>query len=176
MERFRRGDDSAFEQIVESYGAEIAAFANRLLGWPQDVEDVVQDVFVAAFKGLKRFRGDSSLRTWLFTITVSKCRTHRYKRFLRLRPLPTDGEECHPSSNVGSDGHAIDAETSLRVRKAVRTLPPKYREPIVLRYLQGLETTEICKLLRISTNSLHVRLNRAKKRLRETLGESTGWK
>ena len=64
VERFRRGDDSAFEEIVEQHAAEVAALANRLLGWPGDVDDVVQEVFVAAFLGLKKFRGESSLRTW----------------------------------------------------------------------------------------------------------------
>jgi RNA polymerase sigma-70 factor (ECF subfamily) len=95
VERFCRGEDSAFDRIVEVHGAEVAALAYRLLGWRQDVDDVVQEVFVAAFKGLKRFRGDCSLRTWLFTITVSKCRTHRYRRLFRLRRVTMDNEELH---------------------------------------------------------------------------------
>ena len=171
VERFCRGEDSAFDRIVEVHEAEVAALANRLLGWPQDVDDVVQEVFVAAFKGLKRFRGDCSLRTWLFTITVSKCRTHRYRRLFRLRRVTMDNEELHPSSDQGADGPVIDAESAMRVRRAVRALPAKYREAIVLRYLQGMEPAEICELLRITNNALQVRLNRARKQLKEILGE-----
>jgi RNA polymerase sigma factor (sigma-70 family) len=169
--RFRRGEDSAFDRIIEVHGAEVAALAYRLLGWRQDADDVVQEVFIAAFKGLKRFRGDCSLRTWLFTITISKCRTHRYRRLLRFRQVAVDDEELHPSSDRGADGPAIDAEDAMRVRRAVRSLPAKYREAVALRYLQGMETAEICELLRISNNALEVRLNRARKRLREVLGE-----
>lgn len=170
VERFCRGEDSAFDRIVEVHEAEVAALAYRLLGWPQDIDDVVQEVFVAAFKGLKRFRGDCSLRTWLFAITVSKCRTHRYRRLLRLRRVPMD-EELHPFSDRGADGPAIDAESAMRIRRAVRALPAKYREAIVLRYLQGMETVDICDLLRITNNALQVRLNRARKQLREVLGD-----
>ena len=83
--QFNRGDESAFERIVERYSAEIAVLVNRLLGWPGDVEDVTQDIFLAAFVGLKRFRGDCSLKTWLFTIAINKCRSYRYRQVLRLR-------------------------------------------------------------------------------------------
>jgi RNA polymerase sigma factor (sigma-70 family) len=169
--RFCRGDDSAFDRIMEVHGAEVAALAYRLLGWPQDVDDVVQEVFIAAFKGLKRFRGDCRLRTWLFTITVSKCRSHRYRGVFRLRRVTMEEEELHPSSLRAADAPAIDAENAIRVRRAVRALPAKYREAVVLRYLQGMEIAEICELLRITNNSLQVRLNRARKQLKETLGE-----
>jgi len=79
VEQFKQGDQSAFDKIVNEFSAEIAVLANRLLGWPGEVEDVVQDVFLAAFTGLKKFRGDCSLKSWLFTITINKCRTYRYR-------------------------------------------------------------------------------------------------
>ena len=63
VEQFRRGDDSAFERIVEQYSAEVAALANRLLCWPGEVEDVTQEIFLAAFLGLKKFRGECSLKS-----------------------------------------------------------------------------------------------------------------
>jgi len=72
VQQFNRGDESAFETIVEQYSAEIALLANRLLRWPGDVEDVTQDTFLAAFLGLKKFRCQCSLKTWLFTITINK--------------------------------------------------------------------------------------------------------
>jgi RNA polymerase sigma-70 factor, ECF subfamily len=169
--RFCRGEDSAFDRIVEVHEAEVAALAYRLLGWRQDADDVVQEVFIAAFKGLKRFRGDCSLHSWLFTITISKCRTHRFRRFLRLRRVPIEDDELHPSSGRGADGPAIEAENAVRVREAVRNLPVRYREAIVLRYLQGMEPAEICELLRISNNVLQVRLNRARKQLKEAMSK-----
>ncbi len=167
---FRRGDDSAFDRIVERHSAEVAALANRLLGWPGDVDDIVQDVFVAAFLGLKQFRGECRLRTWLFTITVNKCRSHRLRRLRRIRPASIEAEAM-VSPDGRSDQAAMDAETFARVRRAVQALPQKYREAIVLRYLEGLEMSEISKLLGVRVNAMQVRLNRAKKQLRERLGD-----
>jgi len=159
---------AAFDRIVEKYSADVAVLANRLLGWPGDVEDVVQDIFLAAFVGLKKFRGQCHLKTWLFTITINKCRSYRYKQMLwrrqtklRLR-LPQDRP---------ADRELMDSETFNRIRRAMMALPAKYREPVVLRYLQELSTTEISRILDISENALQVRLSRARERLRRDLAE-----
>jgi len=169
VERFRRGDDYAFDRIVERHSAEVAALANRLLGWPGDVDDMVQDVFVAAFVNLKKFRGDCRLRTWLFAITVNKCRSHRLHRRRRLHIRRVDDLEAVAGCDEAAERPAIDEETFVRIRKAVQALPQKYREVVVLRYLQGLEPAEVGELLRLRANVVQVRLNRARKRLKETL-------
>ena len=195
--QFNRGDESAFEKIVERYAADVAALANRLLGWPGDVEDVTQDVFLAAFVGLKKFRCDCRLKSWLFTITINKCRSYRYKRKLRrLKAIAMWrgrlglASRWHPASEreQGQDALAtndiemrrpstqkgeslLDAETFTRVRRAVAKLPAKYREPIVLRYLQELPTEEIARILGVSKGALHVRLSRAREQLRQELTE-----
>jgi RNA polymerase sigma-70 factor (ECF subfamily) len=171
VERFRRGDDSAFEKIVEQHAAAVAALANRLLGWPGEVDDIVQEVFVAAFTGLKKFRGESSLRTWLFTITVNKCRSLRFRRLRRLRSVALAEAAALESRDRSGEKAALDREALARVRRAIRVLPQKYREAVVLRYLQGLEVSEICELVGITANVMQVRLNRARKRLREQLDE-----
>lgn len=171
VERVLRGDDSAFERIVERYAADVAALANRLLGWPQDVDDVVQDVFLAAFSGLKAFRGDCRLRTWLFAITVNMCRRRQRRRLFRIRTAPID-ESCPAlCAEESAERAAMDTEALAQVRRAVRALPPKYREVVVLRYLQDLETSEMCELLGISANAMQVRLTRARQQLRQRLGE-----
>lgn len=162
VEQFSRGDESAFERIIECYSADVAALANRLLGWPGDVEDVTQDVFLAAFLGLKKFRRDCKLKTWLFTITINKCRSYRHKR--KLRQVSTLARRTHETTT--------DADDFNRVRRAIAALPARYREPVVLMYLEGLATDEISRLLGISRNALHVRLSRARDRLRNDLAES----
>ena len=195
VEQFRRGDEAAFNRIVERYSAEVAALANRLLGWPGDVEDVTQDVFLAAFLSLRKFRGDCKLKTWLFTITINKCRSYRHKRKLRqlqaismwrghLALVSRRWQDA--SGTQGRDGLAtngiemtrppietreapMDVEDYKRVRRAIAALPAKYREAVVLTYLQGLEAGEISRILGISRNALHVRLSRARDRLRNNL-------
>lgn len=170
VERFRRGDDSAFDRIVERYSAEVAALAHNLLGWPRDVDDIVQEVFVSALLGLKSFRGDCALRAWLYTITLNKCRSyHRYRRMLCLQGRAMENAEASQSTDEGAGKDAVDRETFARVRDAIRALPPKYREVVVLRYLEGKETSDICGLLGISVSAFNMRLNRARKRLREQL-------
>ena len=171
VEQFNRGDDSAFDRIVEEYSADIAVLANRLLGWPGDVEDVVQDIFLAAFVGLKKFRCECSLKTWLFIITINKCRSYRYKRMLRLRFFSRAAGKIAPVSPHPADRTPIDNEAFSRVRRAVTALPAKYREPVVLRYLQELPTDKISRILGISENALQVRLSRARKRLKQELAE-----
>jgi RNA polymerase sigma factor (sigma-70 family) len=171
VEKFSRGDDSVFNRIIERYSADIAVLANRLLGWPGDVEDVVQDVFLAVFLGLKKFRYECSLKSWLFTITINKCRTYRYKRMLRLQIFSKAADKVSYAHSQSADGQLMDSETFNRARHAVTALPAKYREPIVLRYLQQLSITESSRILGISENLLQVRLNRARKRLRRELAE-----
>jgi RNA polymerase sigma-70 factor (ECF subfamily) len=166
VERFNQGDKSAFDRIVEKYSGDVATLANRLLSWGENVDDVIQEVFLSAFLALKRFRHDSSLRTWLFRITVNQCRTHQRRRMARARLLFTSGARAD-----SADKPLMDRETFDQVRLAVKSLPVKYREPVVLRYLQELSMSEICSILAIKENALHVRLNRGRKLLKEDLAK-----
>ncbi len=173
VKQFNRGDESAFDRLVERYSSDIASLANRLLGWSGEVDDVTQDVFLAAFLGLKKFRCECSLKTWLFTITVNKCRSYRYKRMLHRRRISQAADKAFLASAGTADKATMDSETFERVRRVIQALPAKYREPVVLRYLQELGTDQISRILGISKNALQVRLNRARARLREDLAELT---
>jgi RNA polymerase sigma factor (sigma-70 family) len=174
VERFRRGDTSAFDRIVAIHSADVAALANRLLGWPGDVEDIVQDVFLSALLGLKKFRCECSLKTWLFTITVNECRNYRYRQLLRLKLFSKAVGEASAAGIGSADERVLSREGFERVRRAVRALPARYREPVVLKYLQQLSSDEICRILGISQNALQARLSRARKRLKEDLAELMG--
>ena len=171
VKQFNRGDDSAFDKIVEANSAEIAAFANQLLGWPGDVDDIIQDIFLAAFLGLKKFRCECSIKTWLFTITINKCRSYRYKQMLRLKLFLKTAGQIPLASTHPADKTMTDSETFKRVRHAVKALPPRYRETVVLKYLQELPTDKIAQILGISKNALQVRLTRARQRLKKDLAE-----
>jgi len=181
VEQSIRNNEISFENLIEQYSEDVALLANRLLGWPApassdasrgggpgEVEDITQEVFLAAFLGLKKFRHDCSIRTWLFTITINKCRSFRYKQlFQRLKII-----HKQPVNLPGaSDKKLSDEETFENVRRIVKALPPKYREPVVLRYLQELDTKEISRILGISTNTLNVRLSRAREMLKNDLKE-----
>jgi RNA polymerase sigma-70 factor (ECF subfamily) len=164
---------AAFDRIVDEYSGEIAVLANRLLGWPGEVEDVVQDVLLCAYLGLKKFRWECSLKTWLFTITVNKCRTYRYKRMLRLKIISRAITESSFAQWRAQESTSMDREIFEHVRRAVKALPRKCREVVVLRYLQELPTDEICRILDISNNTLQVRLHRARRVLKRNLADLT---
>ena len=167
FQRFSAGDASAFDEVVATHQQRVARLAQRLLGWPQDVEDVVQDVFLAALGNLKNFRGDSSLATWLATITLNKCRSHRRKRFLRWRSLRQ--KESETLAEQEAPGETTETETLERVRRAVRALPARYREVVVLHYLEEMPVAEVGKVLRISRGAAEVRLHRARTRMKTLL-------
>ncbi len=162
-EQSSRHEEVSFESLVAQYSGDVGLLANRLLGWPGEVEDITQDVFLTAFVGLKKFRHDCDIKTWLFKITINKCHTFRYKQFLfRRKTINKTNSDFPPAA----DSKMLDDESYEKVRKAVKALPARYREVIVLKYLQELEIEEICKVLRISANTLHVRLNRAREKLK----------
>ena len=173
VERFRANQDGAFSAIVERYRVPVATLAHRLLGYSSsDVEDICQDVFVSAYRGLGRFRGQCGLKTWLFKITINKCRTYRYRRLLRLRLARDESQRSYVSAAAGAaDGPLMDVETAQRVRQAVQTLPRRYREPVVLRYLGEMSADEAAAVLGITTNALSVRLSRARQMLKDRLTE-----
>jgi len=161
-----------FEQLVALHEPSVRRLAHRLLAWRSaaDVDDVVQDVFLVLLKKLGSFRGEASLPTWLSAVTINRCRTQQRRqwfstRLLRHRP-PHFSEAVSPA-----DEPALREEVSTRVRGAVQSLRGADREVIVLFYLEQLPSSEIATLLGISTGAVDVRLHRARRRLKEKLGD-----
>jgi RNA polymerase sigma-70 factor (ECF subfamily) len=153
---------AAFADIVERHQAPMARLAARLLGWPSDVDDVVQDVFTAAWRALPRFRGDSSVETWLTRITINACRKHRRRRFLQRMLLRRRPAGKPPTV-------ASHADSNIVVRRAVSDLPTALREVVVLHYLQEMEVPQVAAALGISANVVYVRLHRARQKLAPVL-------
>jgi RNA polymerase sigma factor (sigma-70 family) len=165
--RFRAGEGTAFDEIVAAYQERIVRLASRLLGRPEEVEDAVQEVFLAVLRHRKRFRGECKFSTWLTTIAVNKCRSQRRRRLLRLQTLFRLAAPAATASE--EDPEAESTEIHEELRRAVHRLPARYREPIVLRYFETLSVGEIAEVLGISANGVEVRLSRARRKLKETL-------
>ncbi len=159
------GERDAFDQLVRDHHQAVTRLAYRLLGWRGDVEDVVNDVFLAAFKKLDRFRGESSPWTWLAAITINRCRSARRRKFLPWRWLQRQDRSSEESSSQRIEHN----ETNQRVRDAVAKLPATDREVIVLFYLEELSGAQISKIIGVKENVINVRLHRARKRLKELL-------
>lgn len=145
--------------------------AHRLLGWQDGAEDVVQEAFLAALKSLPAFNGQSTLGTWLTAITVNKCRHHQRKGLLWRKFLDLARARPPAGDAPGPDRRGDRRETAMQVRRAVRLLPAKHREVIVLRYLEEMDVGEICEVLHLTRGAVDVRLHRARSKLKDALNE-----
>ena len=166
----RDGDQLAFEQLVKATYAGTYTLAYRLTGDEEDARDVVQESYLRAFKGLKRFRGDAQFTTWLYRITANCASTHlgrrskhRHDELLEDAPL-ADVDPTH-DPQMRTEGNA----TRTRLNAALRDLPPRLRAVVVLRDVYDLPHEAIAAELGISESAAKVRLHRARKKLRETL-------
>lgn len=166
----RDGDQSAFEELVRATYAETYTLAYRLTSDEEDARDVVQESYLRAYRGLRRFRGDAQFSTWLYRITANCASTHLARRH-RYRHEQLDHETPVFESHAGSDPSAQAEAGALRDRltEALRELPPKLRAVVVLRDVYDLPHEAIAAELGISESAAKVRLHRARRKLRDRL-------
>lgn len=179
VRRMRAGEDAAFDELVRLAGGRLLAVARRMLSTEEDAQDAVQEAFLSAFKALGKFDGRSQLTTWLHRITVNAClmrlRTQRRrpeKQMDELLPeFIADGHQknsTRPWKPLGESG--IEAEElRVLVRSKIDELPDDYREVLLLRDIEGLDTEAAAVHLGISTNAVKTRLHRARQALRTLL-------
>jgi RNA polymerase sigma-70 factor, ECF subfamily len=169
----KTGNKDALREIYDQYQADVYRLAYRLLGDHEDAADVCQETFLSAFQALGRFRGDSSLKTWLLTICTNLCRS-RLASKRRRKEVEFDPERIEACLREADDAHeplaaAVRAETARLVRIALGSLPISERELLILRELEGLEYEEIARITGCRASTVGVKLFRARRRLRERI-------
>ena len=183
----RAGDEDCASQLVRSHAARMLAVARRFLNNEQSAQDAVQDAFASAFEAIGRFRGDSSLGTWLHRIVVNAALKHIQAEKRRaetglddLLPL-FDRADCRlePLHSPLVPMERLLAQRGIRrhVRGAIAVLPDSYRAAILLRDIEGYSTNEAAEKLGISPGALKVRLHRGRsalKRLLDSLSPPSG--
>ncbi|HSK08509.1 MAG TPA: RNA polymerase sigma factor [Vicinamibacterales bacterium] len=172
VERARHGDRDAFGELVERHQQAVFRTALAALRSREEAEEVAQDAFVAAMQKLDDFRGEASFKTWLLAIAWHRAIDRRrgvaewFRRFVSRDQH--DGPE--PASRQPSHEQAlIDAEGRHNVRRLVRTLPRKYRDPLLLSASGDHTFEEIAALLRIPTGTAKWRAMEARRLLKEKL-------
>ncbi len=170
VEAARNGDKAAFDELVRHTYGDVFKLAVRLTGNEADASDVVQDTYVRAFRGLRRFRGDAQFSTWLYRI-ASNCAssfTARRKR-QRCDSLTEADEVIETDPDQDPTLHAEASSLRSTIERALEQLPHRLRAVVELRHLEGLSHREIAERLGISESATKVRLHRARNTLRRVL-------
>ncbi len=184
ISRFNGGDEAAFTEIVSRYHERIQSIAGRFLRNHADAEEVAQDTFIRAYRGLARFRGESSLATWLHRIAINLARNRYWYFFRRRRHLtlsmdcPVNGDTTATFSDLVATTEADPArqatvdEFVVMVAACMKKLDTGYREILTARNLLHHSYDEIARSLGINVGTVKSRIARARGKLRGLLTET----
>jgi RNA polymerase sigma-70 factor, ECF subfamily len=184
LEALRRGDRAEFARMVEANSSLIYRLALKMLGDPQDAEDILQETFIKAYRHLTEFDGRSSLSTWLYRIATNEALMHLRRKNLETvsieEPQADEGPLQEPLQIVDwccvPEIELMSTERRAELDRAVGLLPPSLRVVFLLRDVSGLSTRETAEVLELSEMAVKTRLSRARLRLREELSDYFGEK
>lgn len=169
VERCRRGDLGAFEEIYRAHAGKLFSVAYRMLGNPADAEDLLQEIFLAAHRKLDSFRGESALGTWLYRLATNQCLDYLRSRAARTNRV-TDTIDDEPGLyEPGSRGLADQTVSKMDLERALAQLPEGCRAAFVLHDVQGLEHREVAEALGIAEGTSKSQVHKARLRLRVLL-------
>jgi len=194
LARLRAGDEGAFDELVNKHHGALIRMALGHVADREVAEEVVQDTWIAVIEGLSRFEGRSSLRTWIFGILIHKAkdrgvREKRHTTFSAFESYEDDHDEAIDPSRFQQSGEWAghwafppqpwDDQTPEKLlasqqavsamNQAIEALPGNLKEVLILRDVDGLESQEVCELLKITETNLYVRLHRARERVRRAV-------
>jgi RNA polymerase sigma-70 factor (ECF subfamily) len=176
LARLREGEAGAFDDIVERHGPRVYGFATRMCRSAEDARDVFQETFVAAFRSLEAFRGESRLATWLFRIAANACLKMRRRgvaepaRHLSLDELLPGDDAASRRAPPETPEAALDrAVLRDALELALAELPASYRAVVILRDLEGLSSEETAEALGLAVPAVKSRLHRGRLFLRRHL-------
>ncbi|MCH8206842.1 MAG: sigma-70 family RNA polymerase sigma factor [Chloroflexi bacterium] len=161
-----------FDTIVEKYADFVYNVAFRMMGKPEDAEDVSQEAFISAYRAYERFRGESRVTTWLYRITVNAA-LMRLRKEKRARLLTQTGldEVDLVSWEPTPERSAVMSELGDKLREGIDMLPPDLRVAVILRDVEELSNAEAADVLGVSVSSIKSRLHRARILLRKYLSD-----
>src|SRR4030043_599562 len=173
----QRGNPEEFSRLVDTYSSKIYRLATKMLNQQEDAEDVLQETFLKAYRGLKSFDGRSKLSTWLFRIATNEALMvlrRKHPDFVSIdESVETEEGEQEPIQIVDwcclPENELLSEETKERLDVAIQKLPERLRVVFLLRDINDLSTHETAEVLGLSDTAVKTRLSRARLRLREEL-------
>jgi RNA polymerase sigma-70 factor (ECF subfamily) len=181
LERLRRGETVAFEQLVAECSGDVYALLHRLTADAEEARDLTQETFLRAFQGIGRFRGDADLKTWLYRIAINQARNRwrwwrRRRRDVTVSLDASVGDRYQPlgarlqnDDAVNPEQETLAREREGQLRNALLGLRRSYRETVILRDVEGFSYEEIAATLQISIGTVKSRLSRGRLELRRKL-------
>jgi RNA polymerase sigma factor (sigma-70 family) len=171
ISRVLKGEQNAYAELVNRYQAYVFTLVLRMIKSREDAEEVAQDVFIKAYRSLADFRGDSKFSTWLYTIANTTSITFLRKKKLDVHSLDNEKVfEVADSKDSGFRANLVEQKSRVNmVNEAIAMLSPDDAEIITLFYKAEQNLEEISRILRLETNTVKVRLHRARTRLKEKM-------
>ena len=178
LERCRKGNVEAFEQLIEAYQGKILNYCFRMLGNRSDAEDAAQEVFVKVYRFIGSFTGQSSFSTWLYKVASNVCfdilrkRKRRGGESLSLQQYTAEGEEFDlplEDDSYSPDRSFQRTEAQRVLKEALDKLSPEHRRVIILRDIEGLSYEEIAGIVGTAAGTVKSRINRARQILQKLL-------
>jgi len=185
VRRFKEGDPGAFDAIFEAYSGSLLGFLTRMCGDPEDAKEGLQDTFLSVFRYLDGYRGEASLKNWIFKIAVTAC----LKKKRKMQPFPSgeiegglgawagpeafsnplDASKGSPEWKLDPETLVLDGEFRRYIVQGVASMPYIYKVVINLRDFEGFSTQEVSGLLGLKESTVKVRLHRARLYLQDWL-------
>jgi RNA polymerase sigma-70 factor (ECF subfamily) len=171
ISRVLKGEQNAYAELVNRYQAYVFTLVLRMIKSREDAEEVAQDVFIKAYRSLADFRGESKFSTWLYTIANTTSITFLRKKKLDMHSLDNEKVfEVADSKDSGFRANLVEQKSRVNmVNEAIAMLSPDDAEIITLFYKAEQNLEEISRILRLETNTVKVRLHRARARLKEKM-------
>jgi RNA polymerase sigma-70 factor (ECF subfamily) len=171
IKRFIEGDESTFKILVQKHKEKVRNIIYLTLNNAASVDDIAQDVFITVYKNLKKFRFESQFTTWLYRITINKCKDHLRK--MKIRNFFTSEKEIteEPAyyTMISDSSSAENAEVKELVHKAIARLPEKLRVPLLLKDIEGFSYQEIADTVQCEIGTVKSRIFRAREGLKNIL-------
>jgi len=168
IRRAQAGDSDALTQLIVSQQHYVYSIAMSVLKNPEDAADLAQEAFMRLFRALPQYNGESRFTTWLYRLVVNACLDERRRR-RRLLPWDTMVGMSNPSEKKPQERQYARLEVAEAVRVAIEDLKPKFRLPILLKYIEGLSYEEIAEVMGCSKGTVASRLNRGHSQLAKRL-------
>jgi RNA polymerase sigma-70 factor, ECF subfamily len=178
--RARKGDSEALEMLLAHHQAQIYRFGLKMCRDPEDAEDVLQDTLLAMARGVRDFRGASSISTWLYTIARNFCiKKRRKSKFAPAGQQSLDSDVDLETARLADPGKGPDEtlaghEVKVALEQAIGALEPIYREVLLLRDVEGLTAPEVAEVLGVSVQAVKSRLHRARLTVRAHIAPLLG--